>query len=251
MEKHLNMMLEAANLAASAIMDIYQSDNFGVQLKSDDSPLTRADLAAHKIICEYLQTHSQLPILSEEGANIPWSTRRQWHKYFLIDPIDGTKEFIKRNGEFTVNIALIESGKPVVGVVWVPAKNIAYWGGQGLGAFKGLPAQPQAIQVNIDSQPVKVVASRSHPSVELTHYLQQHDSYELVSVGSSLKLCLIAEGSAQLYPRLGPTSEWDTAAGHAVVLAAGGEVLDWQSQQPLLYNQTESLLNPYFIAKAV
>lgn len=243
----LKELEKIARDAGAAIMAVYQSDDFDVQLKGDDSPLTKADLAAHHVIVEGLrQLNVQYPIISEESADIDWQLRKHWHRYWLVDPLDGTKEFIKRNGEFTVNIALIEKGEPICGVVFAPDLDAMYIGERDNGA--SLNGQP--IQVNHNTpETLRVVGSRSHPSQETTDWLEQLGKpYEMVPMGSSLKICLVAEGKADVYPRLGPTSEWDTAAAHAVLAAAGGSVTTLKGE-PLLYNQKESFLNPYFIAK--
>ncbi|MCC2616846.1 3'(2'),5'-bisphosphate nucleotidase CysQ [Aestuariibacter halophilus] len=245
-----------ARQAGAAIMDIYQQD-FGVYEKQDASPLTDADLAAHNVIVKGLSGLSELPILSEESADIDWQTRQQWDRYWLVDPLDGTKEFIKKNGEFTVNIALIDNGKPVLGVVYAPALDVCYVGIDQHGAFKisegqRSPITPKAHQ---QGETWKVVGSRSHQSPEIQALLERlPGDTELVAMGSSLKLCLVAEGAAHLYPRLGPTSEWDTGAAQAVVEAAGGSVTVIDSDDPLRedaaplrYNQKESVLNPYFL----
>ena len=234
-------------------MTIYAKD-FGIYEKDDKSPLTEADLAAHKIIVAGLEAISDLPILSEESADIDWSTRQSWSKYWLVDPLDGTKEFIKKNGEFTVNIALIDDGKPVLGVVYAPALNKSYLGAKSVGAFVEDETGEKSIKPSAyaDGDIWQVVGSRSHQSPEISAFLEAlNGETELVAMGSSLKLCLVAEGKAHLYPRLGPTSEWDTGAAQAVVEAAGGKVtvvVDGKdTQQPLRYNQKESVLNPYFL----
>ena len=229
-------------------MAVYESD-FAIQHKDDKSPLTAADMASHRVILEGLRRlHPELPALSEESASIDFSERSAWQRYWLIDPLDGTKEFIKRNGEFTVNIALIQDHAPVLGVVVVPAKDIVYYGSRDAGAFKRESdgtVNPISVCALGDG-PVRVVGSRSHASPELTAYVEKLGATELVSMGSSLKLCLVAEGAADIYPRLGPTSEWDTAAAQAVVEAAGGAVTD-TNLKPLRYNTKESLLNPHFL----
>lgn len=252
----LNELEAIARKAGDAIMRIYDAPDFAerikVQTKGDDSPLTQADLAAHEIIKAELKklsdsTLAELPQLSEESANISWQERQQWQTYWLIDPLDGTKEFIKRNGEFTVNIALVHNGQPIAGVVYAPATQTIYSASQQLGAFKN--GQPIKARQDADAETLKIVGSRSHASPDMQAYLDQLDkTYEMVPMGSSLKLCLVAESKAHLYPRLGPTSEWDTAAAHAVALAAGAEVVTTDGE-PLTYNQKESLLNPYFIVK--
>ncbi|PLX79562.1 MAG: 3'(2'),5'-bisphosphate nucleotidase [Desulfuromonas sp.] len=243
-------VVSIAQDAGAAIMNIYGGD-FQVQTKGDDSPLTCADRAAHRIIVDGLSALTPtLPILSEEGRDIPYDQRRDWSSFWLVDPLDGTKEFIKRNGEFTVNIALVEEGVVGAGVVHVPALGKTYVGLAQHGAWlQGNGGESVAIGVRrADSQRgLSVVMSRSHPSPELEQYLQTVRVAEAVSVGSSLKLCTVAEGQADLYPRLGPTMEWDTAAGQAVVEAAGGSVTTLEGE-PLGYNK-ENLLNPHFIVR--
>ena len=244
-----------AEQAGQLIMTVYQRD-FAIQDKQDASPLTEADLLAHQYIVASLgELTPEIPVLSEESADVAGEVRCGWSRYWLVDPLDGTKEFIKRNGEFTVNIALIESGVPVLGVVHAPALGLSYWGSQGQGAFKQAGQEPpRPIHVAAPpagNQPWHVVGSRSHASAELQEFVERMTNAELVSMGSSLKLCLVAEGAADLYPRLGPTSEWDTAAAHAVVNAAGGQVFAWPELSPLRYNQrADTVLNPHFIVCA-
>jgi len=243
----IEKIVELARQAGAVILEVYATD-FSVETKGDDSPLTQADMASHKTIVSALeQLTPEIPILSEESAEIPFETRQSWDRYWLIDPLDGTKEFIKRNGEFTVNIALIEGDRPVMGVVHVPVSGVSYFGSNDDGAFRQEPGKsPQAIQVQSSQRsPLKVAGSRSHAGEALQRYLEKLGNHEIVSMGSSLKLCLVAEGKADLYPRLGLTSEWDTAAAQAVVEAAGGKVTD-TAMQPLRYNTKESLLNPHF-----
>lgn len=252
-------VLNITKLAGNEIMAIYEKD-FAIYEKQDTSPLTEADLAAHNCIVAELEKISSLPILSEESANIPWSERQQWDKYWLVDPLDGTKEFIKKNGEFTVNIALIDGGRPVMGVVYAPALDKAYIGVEGEGAWAETESgfTPISAKVHESGECWKVVGSRSHQSPEIKNLLAQLDGdAELVAMGSSLKLCLVAEGEAHLYPRLGPTSEWDTGAAHAVAIAAGAKVTVLDAENPLAddapeltYNQKESVLNPYFLVSA-
>lgn len=245
-------IIEIAHLAGAAIMEIYQRD-FDVETKADSSPLTEADLAAHNIIVTGLAKVSDLPVLSEESASIDWQTRQQWQEYWLVDPLDGTKEFIKKNGEFTVNIALIRDQKPVFGVVYAPALDTTYVGDAQTGATKISATDKQNITVKAhqSGDVWQVVGSRSHQSPEIQQYLAKLDGEtELVAMGSSLKLCLVAEGKAHIYPRLGPTSEWDTAAAQAVVEAAGGSVTQYPDNTPLLYNTKETLLNPYFVVSS-
>jgi 3'(2'), 5'-bisphosphate nucleotidase len=245
----LPKVVEIARRAGDAILEVY-SQPFDVAHKQDKSPLTEADLRAHAIIVDGLQALApSLPVLSEEDSNVPFEKRRGWHRYWLVDPLDGTKEFVSRNGEFTVNIALIEDHRPVLGVVHVPVKNTTYLGSTEQGAFRQIDHEPpQPIQVQASAQmPLRVVGSRSHAKAgSMDAYLERLGSHTLLSIGSSLKFCLIAEGSADLYPRFGPTSEWDTAAAHAVVEAAGGSVVDVRGQ-PLRYNTKADLLNPNFL----
>ena len=251
-EKLLNPLLDIARAAGEEIMRIYAGE-FTVDMKEDKSPVTDADLAAHRVINTDLQRiTSGMPVLSEESAGIPFSERGRWESYWLVDPLDGTKEFINKNGDFTVNIALIQRGVPLLGVVYVPVTGMSYYGCAGVGAFKrdrDGQASPIKVRKLIEGAPVKVVASRSHRGPLLDGYLEKLGPHETVSRGSSLKFCLVADGTADVYPRLGPTSEWDTGAGHAVVLAAGGQVIGMDGK-PLPYNSKDSLLNPHFIAYA-
>ncbi len=230
-------------------MEVYRSGDAGETSKADNSPLTRADLAAHRIIVEGLTMITpEIAILSEEAADIAYPVRSQWARYWLVDPLDGTREFIKRNGEFTVNIALIEIGEPVLGVVYAPVPDVCYHGARGAGAFvqRGNAAvQPIAAKPHKAGETIKVVASRSHRDARTEALLEQLGDYQCVSMGSSLKLCLVAEGAAHFYPRLGPTMEWDTAAAHAVVNAAGGIVCDLAGKE-LHYNKVD-LHNPEFL----
>ncbi len=247
---NLEIVCKIAKEAGNAILSVYDGDH-AVEYKDDKSPLTAADKASHEVIIAGLQQHfPEIPILSEEGAAIPYAERKEWSRFWCVDPLDGTKEFIKRNGEFTVNIALIEDGRPVAGVVYVPVQDKMYFGRLGLGAgFRRLEKEPESITVReADHEAgLTVVMSRSHPSPDLQAYLKNIKVAEAMPVGSSLKLCVVAEGLADLYPRLGPTMEWDTAAGHAVVEAAGGTVKQ-PNGEALVYNK-ENLLNPYFIVK--
>ena len=246
----LNIICAIAQDAGSAIMDIYDQD-FAVEFKDDHSPLTSADKASHDVIVANLKRqYPGIPVLSEEGQGIPFAERSPWSRFWLVDPLDGTKEFIKRNGEFTVNIALVVNGRAVAGVVYVPVQKTLFFGAQGMGAWKIVDdLQPKAIGVRsaVKEMGLTVVMSRSHPSPELSDYLEEVNISEAMPVGSSLKFCVIAEGKADLYPRLGPTMEWDTAAGHAIVEAAGGTVLQMDGSV-LCYNK-ESLLNPHFVVQ--
>jgi 3'(2'), 5'-bisphosphate nucleotidase len=240
-----------AQRAGSAILGIYSQD-FEVMQKEDASPLTQADLASHRLIRDALQVLTPgVPLLSEESAALDYTTRACWNEYWLVDPLDGTREFVKRNGEFTVNIALVRDHVPVMGVVHVPVSGVTYWGTTGGGAVRIDPngrAQTISVRKRCPETAV-IVGSRSHANPVLEHHLAGLTSYRMVSMGSSLKFCLVAEGKADFYPRLGPTSEWDTAAAHAVVTAAGGEVVTLDGQ-PLRYNCKASLLNPEFLVIA-
>lgn len=243
-----------AKKAGEAIMVIYQKD-FEIEFKADQSPLTEADKAAHKIIEAGLKdldktNNTAIPLMSEEGKNIPYEDRKDWEYYWLVDPVDGTKEFIKKNGEFTVNIALIHNGVPVLGVVYAPALDEMYWSKKGEGAFKD--ENPLPLKTEQQRETYKIVASRSHMSDETKAYIEAiktDKEKELVSIGSSLKICLVAEGEADIYPRLGPTMEWDTAAAHAIVLQAGMEMRVYENGKvanQLAYNKP-NLLNPFFV----
>ena len=250
----IDTLIDIARAAGAAILEIY-NDNFKVETKADATPLTAADLCAHRVIVDGLRAlAADTPVLSEEAEPPPFAERRHWCRYWLVDPLDGTKEFISRNGEFTVNIALIERGAPVLGVVGVPVAGVVYVGDCRQGrAFRvdtggRTPLRTRAMQ----APAVTVVASRRHGGDRLTHYLNAlAERFEVSrkSVGSSLKLCILATGEADLYPRLGPTSEWDIAAAHAVLAAAGGAVMQLDGT-PLAYNAKESLLNPDFVAVA-
>ena len=236
-----------AHVAGAEIMKIYATD-FAVEDKADQSPLTAADMASHRAIVDGLEALKDgLPILSEESKSIAWAERKTWARYWLVDPLDGTKEFVKRNGEFTVNIALIADGRAVFGVVYAPVKDWTYVGIAGQGAYKISEGERHSIRVrSLTPGNLQVVGSRSHAGDRLQGYLDALGDHEIVAMGSSLKLCLVAEGAADLYPRLGPTSEWDTAAAQAVVEAAGGQVTDTQLRA-VLYNAKESILNPDFL----
>jgi 3'(2'), 5'-bisphosphate nucleotidase len=240
-----------ARRAGAAILEIYEQD-FEVQLKKDQSPLTQADLASHVIIRDELaKLTPDIPLLSEESSSIDYQTRSGWSRYWLVDPLDGTREFVNRNGEFTVNIALIQDHEPVFGVVYVPVSRVMYVGIVGVGASRQRHGEaPERVNVRLPcADPMIVVGSRSHGNPALLQYLDVLGDHELVSMGSSLKFCLLAEGKADFYPRLGPTSEWDTAAAHAVVCAAGGRIVTLDGL-PLQYNRKQSLLNPEFLVIA-
>ena len=264
MKTNYELAVRAALKAGEAILEVYNSDDFGIEAKEDASPLTLADQRAHNIIFELLE-ETALPVLSEEGQHTPFPERSKWKKFWLVDPLDGTKEFIKRNGEFTVNIALVKQGKAIFGVVYAPVIKELYVGIPGRGAFKCRVEKnfAQALDYLLqfsESLPLeetgeegfRVVASRSHYNEETRKFVESLDSggreISLVSKGSSLKLCLVAAGEADIYPRLGPTMEWDTAAAHAVVKASGKNVYRTDTGEELSYNK-QNLLNPYFVVK--
>lgn len=245
----LDAVVDISRRAGREILDVYGSD-FEARAKDDDSPLTEADLRSHRLIeRELILLQPSLPVLSEEGAGIPFPERSGWPRYWLVDPLDGTKEFVSRNGEFTVNIALIEGQRPVLGVVHIPVTDTTYSGIPGIGAWRAANDRPRApIRVrSVSRPPLRVVGSRSHGNPALATALDALGVHEMRSAGSSIKLCLVADGSADLYPRLGPTSEWDIAAGQAVVEAAGGQVVRISDGLALQYNKPE-LLNPDFLA---
>ncbi|GFG76527.1 3'(2'),5'-bisphosphate nucleotidase CysQ [Mycobacterium botniense] len=246
-EELLEEMVRIAGRAGSAIMNVYGSDDFAVELKSDHSPVTRADKAAHKIIAEELARISDYDIISEESDNrIPTTD-----PYWLIDPLDGTKEFIKRNGEFTVNLALVRGKRPILGVVYAPALNVCYCGNVKKGeAFKITGDKKAKIQALRPAGRPKVVVSRSHINDQTQALVESVGDHDEVAMGSSLKLCLVAEGAASLYPRLGPTSLWDTAAADAVVTAAGGHVTNVTTGQDLEYDPWRTVINDAFVVES-
>lgn len=254
--QYIEQVINIAKAAGEAIMQVYSTD-FNVTSKDDNSPLTQADLAANHVIVKALgQLTPDIPILTEESEKIAIETRSQWRQYWLIDPLDGTREFIKRNGEFTVNIALIDNHLPVLGVVYAPVTGLLYYGNHKQGAYKQLgTSQPQKIHTRVlNLKHPTIAGSRSHSNEKMQQFMNNLEevtgiSPELISMGSSLKICLVAEGLADVYPRLGLTSEWDTAAAHCVLLEAGGDIVDMYNQS-LLYNTKDSLLNPYFFAKS-
>ena len=261
-KKLLKIAINASLKGGHAIMEVYASD-FAVEHKDDKSPLTLADKNCNDVIEEFL-TGTNIPILSEEGSEIPFSERKEWEYSWLVDPLDGTKEFVKRNGEFTVNIALIHNGNPIMGVIYVPVKQEVYFALEELGAFKKSDFTDEiedleALISNSDSLPISnsrksytIVGSRSHMSVETEDFFekkkQEHGNVEVMAVGSSLKLCMVAEGKADAYPRYAPTMEWDTGAGDAICRMAGFKVLQYNSENPVEYNK-EDLLNPWFLVK--
>ena len=279
--------IHAAIEAGNAILQVYHSSDFKVEQKDDKSPLTLADRRAHEVIVKHL-SQFDIPVLSEEGQDILYDERKNWDTFWLVDPLDGTKEFIKKNGEFTVNIAMISKNKPVAGVVLVPDKNILYFASSEIGSyrvdmgqigdwlnskfgnqsrFEYLPASEidatlselisQSAKLPVSdstNQPFTIAGSRSHSTPELEAFVKEkrkeYGEVEFISAGSSLKLCLVAEGRADIYPRTGPTMEWDTAAGQAIVECSGGKVYQYDTTEPLKYNK-ENLLNPWFMALKV
>ena len=275
MEQLLLIAMEAAIQAGRAVLEVYDTD-FEVEHKADDSPLTLADRRSHHIIVAHLSPTS-LPVLSEEGREMPYAERKNWRTFWLLDPLDGTKEFVKRNGEFTVNIALIRDGRPVMGVIYVPVQDMLYFGAAGKGAYKLVQAAGRigaAPETPVDQEErfqavchasqrlplpspaptrITVVGSRSHSTPEVQRIVddlkEQHGEVELIAAGSSLKICMVAEGRAHLYPRTGPTMEWDTAAGQAIAEAAGAGLVVFDTEEPLRYNK-ENLRNPWFVVKS-
>jgi len=261
----LNTAIYAAILAGWKILEIYNNKNFNVEYKDDNSPLTIADKAAHEIICRELD-QTNIPILSEEGKHQAYAERKNWEYLWMVDPLDGTKEFIKRNGEFTVNIALINKQKTILGVIYSPVLKSLYFNYIDGDAYiiKNIDSNMDRTDIikevhtkkekipNFFNRNFNVVASRSHLSDETKAFIEKlearHSKLDIVSMGSSLKLCLLAEGKADIYPRFAPTMEWDTAAGHAIVKAAGGNVINYETNSEVIYNK-ENLLNPWFIAE--
>ena len=262
MKQLLHTAITAALHAGKAILEIYHSGEFDVEMKGDNSPLTKADTASHNVIMSFL-TKTNIPVLSEEGKAIAYEERKDWNRLWIVDPIDGTKEFIKRNGEFTVNIALIEDQRPLIGVIFVPATGELYFSSKEIGAFKvavhlkdydveALISKGTKLPLEREDNTFTIVASRSHMSAETESYVQEmrdiHREVHLISKGSSLKLCMVAEGTADCYPRFAPTMEWDTAAGQAICEHAGFGVIDWNTKKTMLYNR-EELLNNWFLVK--
>jgi len=243
-------VIAIAQAAGAAIMTVYR-EGFSVQTKDDHSPLTQADLAANRVIVEGLTVLTpEIPVLSEESAQVPWAQRRHWTRYWLVDPLDGTREFIKRNGEFSVNIALIEDGVAVFGVIQAPVDGTVWHGRRDGGAYRRAHGQQEVrLQVRAPaSAPLRVAASRSHRGERTEALLARMGEVEVLAQGSSLKFCRIADGVLDFYPRFGPTSEWDTAAGQCILEAAGGGVLAAESGRPFRYNQRDTLLNGDFVA---
>jgi 3'(2'), 5'-bisphosphate nucleotidase len=257
MIENKKLLLDICNIAILAGDEILHFYNEGIEVtrKIDSSPLTKADLASNKFIIDSLNTlDSNIPILSEESL-VDWNSRKNWNKYWLVDPLDGTKEFIKKNGEFTVNIALIENNKPILGVIFVPAKSALYFAQKGFGSFLlhtkmtlSSLDETKKIVVSKQSNPVRIIGSRSHSNNIFTNWVnEKFPNAEIIQAGSSLKFCLIAAGEADIYPRFGPTSEWDIAAGHIILSEAGGKILTLENKE-INYNEKENVLNPEFIA---
>ncbi|MBX2878806.1 MAG: 3'(2'),5'-bisphosphate nucleotidase CysQ [Granulosicoccus sp.] len=248
-ERLSKQALAIARLAGRRIVEVYGADECQVSYKSDHTPVTTADLAAHRIIVEQLrELEPRLPVLSEESNHVSYEERMRWSTYWLVDPLDGTQEFLRRNGEFSVNIALIDDNKPIVGVIVAPVLNVAYFATQGAGAFKQVgDAEPEHIHVRAAPQPVTVARSRSPKTgPRLQQFLDDLGEHDEIPMGSALKSCLVAEGVADIYARLGPTGEWDTAAAQCIVEEAGGYIRDVNSKD-LTYNCRESLINPNFL----
>ena len=258
----LEIAIKASLAAGERIMEIYEHEDFEVEAKGDDSPLTKADLASHDIIMKYLR-ETEIPVLSEEGKDLPYEDRKDWKQLWIVDPIDGTKEFIKKNGEFTVNIALVENQKPILGVIYVPAFQELYFAARGIGSFKvsgienfsnfkELKEMAATLPIGSEKELFTVVVSKSHLSPETEEYIKnlkkEHGRLDSISKGSSLKLCMVAEGKADCYPRFAPTMEWDTAAGQAICTYAGKTVTDYSTKKEMLYNR-EQLLNNWFIVE--
>jgi 3'(2'), 5'-bisphosphate nucleotidase len=263
MKEQVFKLIETSIVAGKEILKVYDSADFGVEMKTDNSPLTIADKKANEVIVKFLET-TNIPILSEEGREINYNERKKWDKFWLVDPLDGTKEFIKKNGEFTVNIALVEKGRPTVGVIYAPVLDTIYAGYNNTAfRLKGAMGKmtqnislddfeemAEVIPVEKSNSSFLVVGSRSHMNEETKDFIKElekeHQNIDVVSKGSSLKICLVAEGEANIYPRFGPTMEWDTGAGQAIIENAGGRIVEVETKRELRYNK-ENLLNPYFI----
>ena len=261
LERELMLAIKAAIDAGQAILDVYESEDFEVEMKGDNSPLTKADRAAHEIIMHELESLG-LPVLSEEGKSIPYDERKEWKKFWLVDPLDGTKEFISRNGEFTVNIALIEEDMPVLGVVYVPVLDELFYGvseqagfyvsgaNSRFGSSERFRERAYRLPLVNNGRPYRIVGSRSHMNDLTVAFIdsvrEEYPDLEIVQRGSSLKICMVAAGDADIYPRFGPTMEWDTAAGHAIARAVGKRMVEAENGKELRYNK-EELVNPYFI----
>lgn len=262
METLLETAIKASLSAGKRIMEIYDNEDFEVEAKSDDSPLTKADKASHEIIMEYLQK-TDIPVLSEEGKDLPYEERKGWNRLWIVDPIDGTKEFIKKNGEFTVNIALIENQQPILGVIYVPAMRELYFAAKDFGSFKlkditeftsldEIQESALKLPFQVRKETYTVVASKSHLTLETENFIneikREKGNVSSISKGSSLKLCMVAEGLADCYPRFAPTMEWDTAAGQAICTYAGKTVIDYDTKEQMLYNR-DNLRNNWFLVR--
>lgn len=252
-DKNLEFLLDLVTRAGDEILKIYNSDNLGVEAKADESPLTLADKAANDLICaELIKEFPDIPIISEENKEVPYEIRKDYNHFWLIDPLDGTKEFIKRNGEFTVNLALIRGEEVIGGIVYTPVVNEMFYGHKGLGAFfvsaEGR-VELKSNEFRLDDQNLGVVCSRSHLNDETKIFVEKLNNPNLVAKGSSLKFLMLANGNAEIYPRLAPTMEWDTAAAQIILEEAGGSVINNATQEKLKYNK-ENLRNPHFVAYA-
>ena len=251
MNLELTSAIRASELASAEILDVYRGDDFQTERKDDKSPLTIADKRAHAVIEKTLKEHSDLPILSEEGKSIPYEERRHWERFWMVDPLDGTKEFLKRNDEFTVNIALIDKGIPVLGVIAVPVTGDVYYASKGNGAFMKHGEAVRKLEkrkpVDLKKSGLRVVASRSHMSPETEAFIHNLDNPHIVSAGSSLKFMMLATGAADVYPSFAPTMEWDTAAGQAILSEVGAKVLTKLGGEEFTYNRKE-LRNGWFVA---
>lgn len=261
MKKNLTTAIQASLHAGKAILEVYSSDDFNVEVKGDDSPLTKADKNANDVINSFL-VDTQIPIISEENKQTDYSERKKWSQCWIVDPLDGTKEFIKRNGEFTVNIALVENGNPILGVIYVPVLKTLYFTAEDASTSYKVEIENEDVSLDevfanartLEPQkekksPISIVGSRSHLNDDTKDFIseiEKTNSVEIVSKGSSLKFCLVAEGNAHMYPRYAPTMEWDTAAGQAICQAVDVSVINNQTEKPLAYNK-ENLLNPYFL----
>ena len=242
----IEQLIKISKEAGKAILEVYNT-NFDYQIKENLSPLTKADTLSNNIICEKLKELTpDVPVISEENSEIPFNIKSLWKQYWLVDPLDGTKEFINRNGEFTVNIALINNKEPVFGVIYIPVNNRLFWGSRDYGSYE-IKSDMRERKIHVSDKVLKKIAcSRSHSNPEFNNFLENLDSYTTVKIGSSLKFCLIANGEIDLYPRLGPTSEWDIAAGEAILRSAGGCIIDLEGKN-IIYNK-KNIINPSFIA---
>lgn len=260
----MEIAIKASISAGEKILEVYNKD-FDVEFKEDNSPLTLADQKSHEVIANYL-SNTEYPILSEEGRSIPFEERKEWKTFWIVDPLDGTKEFVKRNGEFTVNIALIENNRPILGVIYIPVQQSLYFADTFIGSYKidkidsanklsgvsDFILNGKSLPLNAQNETFTIVGSKSHMTPETEEFIKNlentHGKIEVMSKGSSLKICMVAEGKANIYPRFAPTMEWDVAAGHAIAKFAGKNIYIAQTKNELGYN-TETLLNPWFIVE--